>query len=232
MLTQSLAIAEARGDAWWQAWVLHALGRVAYFDDDAAHAAELGHRSLAIAEELDDAWLTAWALHLLGLSAYIAGEYQTAVAYYDRCLVIRRELGHLEGLLIALHLKGVAIYRLGRLAESLQLTREALQVARELNSTWFYTCLLPIFAGLAAENQPQRAARLGGVVTAMSESAQTLPIPITEAIFDENMRVAREKLGEAAFADAWAQGQTLSLEAALAEAAAVELPASLRAPGS
>ena len=144
-------------------------------------------------EDCDDAWLTAWALHLLGLSAYIAGEYQTAVAYYDRCLVIRRELGHLEGLLIALHLKGVAMYRLGRLAESLQLTREALQVARELNSTWFYTCLLPIFAGLAAENQPQRAARLGGVVTAMSESAQTLPIPITEAyIRREHARRPRE----------------------------------------
>jgi predicted ATPase/DNA-binding XRE family transcriptional regulator len=223
LLEQSLAIAEARDDAWWQAWAVHALGRVAYFDDDASRAAELGQRSLAIAEELDDAWLIAWALHLLGLAAYIAGEYRLCEAYFERCLVIRRELGHLEGLFIVLHLKGVAVYRLGRVGEALELAREALQIARQLNSVWFYTCLLPIFAGLAAEYQPQRAARLGGVVMALSESAHTLPIPITEAFFDEHMRVARMKLGEAGFGEAWAQGQALSLESALAEAAAVEV---------
>jgi hypothetical protein len=102
-------------------------------------------------------------------------------------------------------------------------TREALHIARQLNSIWFFTCLLPIFAGLAAERQPRRAARLGGAVIAVSESAQMLPIPITEEFFNENMRVAREKLGAAAFAEAWAQGQALSLESALAEAAAVEV---------
>jgi tetratricopeptide (TPR) repeat protein len=228
LLERSLAIAEARDDAWWQAWVLHALGRVAYFDDDASLATRLGQRSLDIAEALDDAWLTAWALHLLGLSAYIGGDYRTAEAYYERCLAIRRRLRHLEGLFIVLHLKGVAIYRLGRMSEALELAREALEIARQLNSPWFYTCLLPIFAGLAAEYQPQRAARLGGVVTAMSESSHMLPIPITEAFFNENMRLARQKLGQIAFGAAWTQGQGLSLQAALEEAAAVEIPGSRR----
>jgi predicted ATPase/DNA-binding XRE family transcriptional regulator len=223
LLEESLALARARDDAWWQAWVLHALGRVAYFDNDAPRAAELGQRTLRLAEALGDAWLTGWALHLLGLAAYIAGEYRVAEAYYERCLTLRRELGHLEGLFIALHLKGVAVYRLGRAAETLELVREALDIARELNSIWFYTCLLPIFAGLAATRQPRRAARLGGAVIAVSESAHTLPIPITEAFFEENMRVAREQLGEAEFSDAWAQGQALSLEAALGEAAAVDI---------
>ena len=149
--------------------------------------AELGQRTLRLAEALGDAWLTGWALHLLGLAAYIGGEYGVAEAYYERCLTLRRELGHLEGLFIALHLKGVAVYRLGRAADTLELVREALDIARELNSIWFYTCLLPIFAGLAAERQPRRAARLGGAVIAMSESAQTLPIPITQAFFEETM---------------------------------------------
>ncbi len=223
LLEQSLALAEARDDVWWQAWVQHALGRVAYFDNDAPRATELGQRTLAIAEALGDAWLTGWALHLLGLAAYIAGEYRTAEMHYERCLMLRRELGHLEGLFIVLHLKGVAVYRLGRAAETLELVREALEIARELNSIWFYTCLLPIFAGLAAERQPRRAARLGGAVIAVSESAQTLPIPITQAFFEENMRVARQKLGDAEFEATWAQGLALSLESALAEAAAVEI---------
>ena len=96
---------------------------------------------------------------------------------------MRRELGHLEGLLIVLLLRAMATIRLGQSTEALALTREALDIARQLNSTWFFTAALPIFASLAAEQQPQRAARLGGAVTAMSESAQTLPIPITEALF-------------------------------------------------
>ena len=58
---------------------------------------------------------------------------------------------------------------------------------------------------------------------AVSESAQTLPIPITQAFFEENMRVARQKLGDAEFEATWAQGLALSLESALAEAAAVEI---------
>jgi predicted ATPase len=223
LLEEGLAIAGAREDAWWQAWVLHALGRVAYFDNDAPRASGFGQRSLRLAEGLDDAWLTAWALHLLGLAAYIAGEFRLAEAYYERCLDLRRDLGHVEGLFIVLHLKAVAVYRLGRMAETLELAREALRIARQLNSVWFFTCLLPIFAGLATARQPRRAARLGGAVIAMSDSAHTLPIPITEEFFKENMRVAREKLGEAGFAAAWAQGQALSLESALDEADAVEV---------
>jgi predicted ATPase len=48
LLRESLAIAEERNDRWWQAWLLHALGRVAYFDYDAERAADLGRRSLAL----------------------------------------------------------------------------------------------------------------------------------------------------------------------------------------
>jgi DNA-binding CsgD family transcriptional regulator len=84
--------------------------------------------------------------------------------------------------------------------------------------------VLPHFATLAAEHQPVRAARLGGAVTLMSESAQTLPIPLTQVLFDEGMRLARRKLGEAAFAAAWAEGRAMPLDGAIDEALAVELP--------
>jgi DNA-binding CsgD family transcriptional regulator len=226
LLDQSLAIAELRRDEWWRAWILHTLGRVAYFDGDAARATELGERSLTLAEALGDKWLAAWAVHLLGLSAYVARDYALAEAQLARCADMRRELGHLEGLLIVLHLQGVAAHRLGRTSDALALAREALTIARQLNSSWFFICLLPVFASFAAVRQPRRAARLGGVVTAMCESTQALPIPITESLFEEGMSIARRKLGQAAFDAAWAEGQRLSLEAALAEAESVEVAAS------
>jgi non-specific serine/threonine protein kinase len=222
-LEQSLAIAESRQATWWRAWILHALGRVAYFEGDANRATDLGQRSLAVAESMGDRWLAAWAVHLLGLAAYVAGDYAQAEAQLGRCVEMRRELGHLEGLLIVVHLQGVAVHRLGRTTEALTLVREALEIARRLNSGWFYICLLPVLASFAALRQPRRAARLGGVVTAMCESTQALPIPITEALFDESMVIARRKLGQAAFDAAWAEGQRLSLQAALSEAELVEV---------
>jgi DNA-binding NarL/FixJ family response regulator len=57
----------------------------------------------------------------------------------------------------------------------------------------------------------------------MCESTQTLPIPITEALFNEGMQTARRKLGEAAFETAWSAGHALSQDAALAEAESIRV---------
>jgi non-specific serine/threonine protein kinase len=223
LLEESLALAEQRQDHWWRAWVLHALGRVAYFEFDAVEARKLGELSLAIAEQLADRWLIGWAVHLLGLAAYLADDYPSAHEYYDRALAIRRELGHLEGIVIVLHLKGMLFERSGDLPAAQALYRESLRVVRELNSAWLLSTVLPHFVSLAAQHEPARAARIGGAVTLMSESAHTLPIPITQALFNEGAQLAKRKLGDAAFAAAWAEGRALSLDAAIAQALAVEV---------
>jgi predicted ATPase/DNA-binding CsgD family transcriptional regulator/transcriptional regulator with XRE-family HTH domain len=223
LLEESLALAEQRQNRWWQAWVLHGLGRVAYFDYDAVAARDLGERSLAIAEQLGDSWLIAWAVHLLGLAAYIAHDYPMAQAYYDRSLAIRRELGHLDGIVILLYLKGIVSERSGDVRAALALYREALQVGRELNSAWLLSSVLAHFVSVAAQHNPERAARIVGAVTLMSESAHTVPIPITEVLFNKGVQEARQKLGESAFTAAWAEGRVMSLDAVVAEALAVEL---------
>jgi predicted ATPase/transcriptional regulator with XRE-family HTH domain/DNA-binding CsgD family transcriptional regulator len=223
LLEESLALAEQRQDRWWQAWVLHALGRVAYFEYDAVAARDFGERSLSIAEQLGDSWLIAWAVHLLGLAAYIADDYPMAQAYYDRSLAIRRELGHLDGIVILLYLKGIVSERSGDVRAALALYREALQVGRELNSAWLLSSVLAHFVSVAAQHNPERAARIVGAVTLMSESAHTVPIPITEVLFNNGVQEARQKLGESAFTAAWAEGRVMSLDAVVTEALAVEL---------
>jgi predicted ATPase/DNA-binding CsgD family transcriptional regulator/transcriptional regulator with XRE-family HTH domain len=222
LLEESLAIAEQRRDRWWQAWVLHVLGRVAYFEYDAVAARELGERSLAIAQEVGDRWLLAWPLHLLGLAAYIADDYSVAQDYYDQSLAIRRELGHLDGIVILSYLKGIVSERSGNLPLALAQYQEALQVARELNSAWLLSSVLAHFVSVAAGHDPERAARIVGAVTLMSESAHTVPIPITEELFSQGVQLARQKLGESAFMSAWTEGRAMSLDAAVAEALAVE----------
>jgi non-specific serine/threonine protein kinase len=223
LLDESLTIAEELHDDWARAWILHMIGRVAYMVNDPVGAREFGERSLRVAEAVADPWPLGWVWHFLGLAAYIGHDDATAHAYYDRSLAIRRELGHLEGLVLVLHLKGLLPHRAGDLGAALALYREALDVAEEINSGWFYMCVLPLFVSVAAKHQPVLAARLASAVSGMSESTHTLPIPITEERFKAGVELARRNLSERAFHAAWAHGRALSLEAAVALAREVEL---------
>jgi predicted ATPase/class 3 adenylate cyclase len=219
LLEESLTIARELGDQWTVAWVLHLLGRVAYFDNDPATARSLGEHSLAIAEAVGDRWLIAWALHLLGLAAHIAANYPAARAYYEQSLAIRRELGHLEGIGVLLTLMGMVAYREGDLEATRVLYRDALAVYQELGGGWLLSIALPQFASLAAaQQQPERAARLAGAYAAMTQRSHTSTIPMIEALLQEGLETARRMLGEAAFTAAWEAGRALSPEEAIAEA--------------
>jgi len=79
----------------------------------------------------------------------------------------------------------------------------------------------------AVQGQPERAARLIGAAAVFHETSHTRAIPLTEALFAEGIELAREALGEGAFARAWAAGGVMSSEEAIAEALAVEI-----APGA
>jgi DNA-binding CsgD family transcriptional regulator len=222
LLNESLAIAEAAHDDWTRAWVLHILGRVAYLGGDASGARRFAESSLQVAQAIGDRWLIGWAVHLLGLAAHVAGDDAAAHTLYARSLAIRKELGHVEGIAIVLHLDGMLYHRSGDLPAALRLYRESLAVATELKAAWLVRTILSLVAGLAGHGQPDVAARLGGAVTVLSESAQTLNIPLTEVLFNQGMEAARRSLGDAAYASAWARGRAMSMDAAIADAWLVE----------
>jgi predicted ATPase/class 3 adenylate cyclase len=216
---ESLAIARELDDRWTVAWVLHLLGRDAYFAGDPATARALGQESLAVAEAVGDRWLIAQVLHLLGLAAHIAAEYATARAYYEQSLALRRALGDLEGIARSTHFLGLVAYRESDFAAARALYRNALTVHRELNHPQGLLILLGEFTALAAAlQQPARAARLAGASAMVSASSQVVAIPLAEAVLQEGVEQARRALGEAAFAAAWAEGRALSLEEAIEEA--------------
>ena len=225
VLGESLAIARALGDRRGEAWSLHLLGRVDYFDGDPAAVRALAQESLEVAEETGDRWLVSWALHLLGLGAHIAADYPTALAYYGRSLAIRRELGYRQGAGILLLLTGLIALREGDFATARVRLREALATDRDagdhLNTLM---AISGIASYLAARRQPERAVRLAGAAATLSESWHLLPIPLAEAMLEEGLATARQALGDAAYAVAWAAGRAMSLEEAIGEALAVEDP--------
>jgi non-specific serine/threonine protein kinase len=164
------------------------------------------------------------ALHLLGIAAHIEADYPTAQAYYARSLAMRRELGYQEGIGVLLGLLGWIALREGEFRQAHALLQEALAVFQSVVGPWGLCPLLASFSRLAAAlGQPIRAVRLGAFATAVSESYHTPLIPLSEALLTEGLDTARQALGRAAHAVAWAEGTSMSLDQAVAEALAVEV---------
>src|SRR5439155_11551218 len=224
LLEESLAIARDLGDRGGVAWALHCLGRVAYFEKQPAAARSLGEQSLTVAQEVGDASLIAWAHHLLGLAAYIADDYPTARVHYERSLAIRRALRFPEGEGILVILLGLVAARQGNLVEARALYQEGLATMRDLLGPWGLAMPLAALSHIAAANgQPGRAVRLGATATRLSDAYQTPLIPLIEPFLAKGLEAARHALGELTYAQAWAEGQAMSLETAIAEALAVDI---------
>jgi len=75
----------------------------------------------------------------------------------------------------------------------------------------------------AANGQPDRAVRLGATATRLSGAYQTPLIPLVEPFLAQGLDAARRALDERTYAQAWAEGQAMSLENAIAEALAVDI---------
>jgi hypothetical protein len=99
---------------------------------------------------------------------------------------------------------------------------EAMAVAREHGDRWNLAHYLAGLGGTALGlGQPERAARLLGSAAARLRAAAAAPWPVDRAEHDRHRAEARARLGEAAFAAAWADGWAMPAEQALAEAAEV-----------
>ena len=102
--------------------------------------------------------------------------------------------------------------------------QEGLSIVHELLGPWGVAMPLAALSHIAAANgQPGRAVRLGAVATSLGDAYQTPLIPLVEPILAQGLDLAHQTLGEAAYAQAWAEGQAMSLDAAIGEARAVEI---------
>jgi hypothetical protein len=81
-------------------------------------------------------------------------------------------------------------------------------------------CLEGLAQAAAAQDEPARAARLGGAAEAARAALGRGVFLADRAAHDRAVAAMRATLGEAGFARAWASGQRLSLAAAVAEALA------------
>ncbi len=221
---EGLARRRELSDRWGVASSLLNLGKVVLDQGDHSRAAALSEESLALYRELGDKGGIANSLNSLGSVAYTLGDYGRAVALHQESLTLKKEQGDEGGTAAALNSLGRAVAALGDAGRATDLQTEALVLCRAIGDKRLSALCLEALAGIAStQDQPERAARLLGAAEAV-RSRIDAPLPLNErSRYERLVESLRVQLEEALFAAAWADGQEMTLDDAIALALSGEL---------
>jgi predicted ATPase/transcriptional regulator with XRE-family HTH domain len=222
----SLEITRRRGDRAWEMFVLDNLALLAERRGDATgtQAAAMGVAALALARAVRHQPTIASMLGLLGRGALGRREYATARQLLEESAALQRAQGFQQALISTLSdLAWVAVAE-GNAGQAGQLLAEGLVRAWDTGDRVYLARVLDGMAALVEPTRPRRAVRLAGTAAALRQAAGIAPLPLLPAEQARSERwqaAARRALGDARYADAWAEGQRLSWEQAKTEALAL-----------
>jgi tetratricopeptide (TPR) repeat protein len=219
LFAEGLALRRRLGDQQGTARSLNNLGEVAYARGAYAQAGALYEESLAIKRELGDTRGMATTLLNLGALACEQRACRRAVELLAEGKALYQELGDRQGIARALSRFGDVAHAQGDAARLEACHAESLRLYQEVgDKTGIARALAGVAAAASIREQPPRAARLLGAATALRAAIGATADPGARVTYDRALVATRAALGEEAFAAAWAAGQALSLEQAVAEA--------------
>jgi DNA-binding CsgD family transcriptional regulator/tetratricopeptide (TPR) repeat protein len=208
------------------AFALLCLGAQYLEKGDYESAAPYLEDALAVSRRIGDKPNTAGTLHNLGEVERQRGNYERAKTLGMESMALAREIGDKWRVARVVGWVGLAAVWNGDehdLAEGL--LEEALALDRELGSWSYGAFCLEALAGLAgARGQVLRAARLWGAAEALRTNiGAPRPLDDTRLLYESSMTAARTKLGEEAWAEAFAEGMAMSAEEAAGYALSEEV---------
>lgn len=225
---ESLALGRSLGYTRGVAIVLSQLAVVARERDDLDEATALTAESLDLARALGDRRGVATALTSLGSLAQARGDPEQAAALLVEGLALRREVVDQRGIANSLETLAYLARSQGDLVRAAELDGEAISLRLRMEDHLGATGPLTSLAATAAASRPAAAARLLAAAESLRNAVNARVVEGDRAGLEQTVSAVRAGLGEAGFAAAWAAGQSLSWEAAMAEALA--LAADLSAP--
>jgi non-specific serine/threonine protein kinase len=221
----SLTLLRELGDTERIEGLLNNLAIVAVDQGQLARAIALLEESLALARELGDSDGIAIGLNNLGTVVLYQGDIARAQQCFDESLVLFQEQGEERGTASALNNLAWVALEQGNVARAISLIERSLGLHRALKDRFgMAECLerLAVVAATLGQGCPtavalaQRAARLFGAAEALRAMIGA-PLSTSErTYYERHLASPRTRLGKEAFAVAWAEGQALPLEQALA----------------
>jgi predicted ATPase/DNA-binding XRE family transcriptional regulator len=221
---ESLALYRELGHRKGTSGPLRALGEAAYHRGDYELAVRLNEQALAVTREFGSTFGTALTICALSDAVRAQGDLEKARTLLEESLASLRHQRH--PLRVANALANTLV-RLGSIAcetgedvRASELYKESLRLARRFGFTTMEAndCLVGLARVAAAQDRPERVARLLGASAALREELDIPLSPIVRADHDHAANAARAALGEEAFAAARAVGHAMSLEEAIADA--------------
>jgi hypothetical protein len=130
-----------------------------------------------------------------------------------------REKEALTDLAALLHLLGAVVNAHGDTTQATALLREGLILQQQFGRQFLVVESLERIAGVAVgQDQPIRAARFLGAADAFHTATGMYWPQAARTAYAHTVAAVRAQLDEATFAAAWAEGQAMTLEQAVAEA--------------
>ncbi len=210
-------------DAWGLAYAFFVRGKAALSLQNLDEARLFYEASADQFRKLGDRWGRVLPLGHLGVMALRQGDYARARQLLSERLSIAREFRSRQLISYATANLGRICIRTGEQERARQFLNEGLQVAVAMGSQGQITELIDGLAELAAAlEQNQRAVRLSAV---FERERQIIPMQRDaqeQQEYAARLDGLRVRMGEQAFAEAWAQGQAMPLEHAVRYARATD----------
>jgi tetratricopeptide (TPR) repeat protein len=212
LFDEALELNQSLGLRRWQAYNRSGLAWVSLQLGEYEEAGPLAEANLAFYEERGDAWGIASSLRTLGLVAAAEGAFERAQVLCERALAAYRITSDTQGI-------GRVLEALARIAEAdgdptraWQFAIDELQLGRESGDRVGLAHALEILAHLLVGDEPSRAVRLMGAAARLRESIGALVLPREREQQDKWLPAARARLGDEAFASAYATGRVMPVD--------------------
>jgi tetratricopeptide (TPR) repeat protein len=156
-------------------------------------------------------------LNLLGTISRQAGDSTRARAYYDEALTFAQEVGSLSEQAWACSNLGYIASHQHEPAHAVNWFRRSLTLFQALEDRQgIAACLVRLAATWHTAGQLTHAARLLGAADVIQAAGG--PDQVDRADYDRILAVVRAQLDDATFTASWDEGQTMTLEQAIADA--------------
>jgi non-specific serine/threonine protein kinase len=215
VIDESVTLWQDLGDLWGLELATNRFGMVAMRQGDYKEAQHQNADCLAIATKLGDKEAVAVALLDLGIATLNLGDRIQAKSYFRECFSLFQESGNKTHIAICFYYFGYLAHFEGDDEQAKSFFEQELVLARTVGPIWLRSQALFGLAGVAAAGgQALRAARLLGASILQKEAGATY-IDAADSLFNgQTSASAITILGEAAFAEAHAEGQKMTFEQA------------------
>jgi len=211
---ECLSLGNAIGMRYIIARPLLSLARIAIDKGEHARAHQFLSECLSLCHELGDKGRLATALALSGRLALVQGDSSRARSLAAESLVLFRESGDYQGAGESLSILGMAEAFLGNYTVAHALYEEWLSLVRS-DGRSIALSLEGLADAVVAQGHLAWAARLWSAAETMRGRIDVSIQPGMSTVYSRKVTATRAQLGEQAFATAWAEGRTMSLDQVL-----------------